>query len=278
MLQRLKPRIGSSRFATDLPPLVSASRFIRKMCGSSQTILLEGTDRNIYVVKLRGNPPYGDNAAGELLGSLLCDAVGLPVPQSCFVLFTERFLDQYSDVWPYALEGRVRPPAGLYYGTTFVGTTEGMGRPFQLLSTANRSLVHNRAPFCGMYIFDIWANHLAWRQSLFLVSTKHDTVQVIFIDNSLLFAEPALYLGGLQPQAKFRRKDAVNVEWNDSTVLCWIDRFKALIPGALMSSLKIIPPQWWTVDPAELRATFMHRLETIDELVHPFALLEKRSM
>ncbi|MCU1248987.1 MAG: hypothetical protein JWQ49_2016, partial [Edaphobacter sp.] len=60
---------------------LSANKYIRKMKGGSQSILVQCDDNRFYVVKMAGNPQGSNILANEFLGSVIARAVGLPVAE-----------------------------------------------------------------------------------------------------------------------------------------------------------------------------------------------------
>ena len=60
---------------------LSANKYIRKMKGGSQSILVQCDDNRFYVVKMAGNPQGSNILANEFLGSVIAHAVGLPVAE-----------------------------------------------------------------------------------------------------------------------------------------------------------------------------------------------------
>ena len=63
----------------------SAVRFIRKMRGGSQPILVEASDRNLYVVKSQDNLQGRNVLFNEVVGSEMFRQVGLPGPERALI-------------------------------------------------------------------------------------------------------------------------------------------------------------------------------------------------
>ena len=63
------------RLITNSP--LTAVRFVRRMRGSSQACLIQCDDGDYYVVKFANNPKGPNLLANEMLGSLLCDSIGM---------------------------------------------------------------------------------------------------------------------------------------------------------------------------------------------------------
>lgn len=271
-LQRFVYKKGAEPHSVFLSAPVTAATFIRKMRGHSEAMLLRGTDGGLYVVKPRANPAAASGIANELIGASLCQAVGLSVPQSYLVQVGEEFLDHHPDAWFKTRKGGVRPPAGLHYGTAFEGRVEGPGRPFEILHGSAVNAVRNRDDFCGIYLFDIWANHLDRRQCLYLRDGDRNDIQAVFLDNGMLFGGNAWHMSDPSSQTQYRKRDAENVLWATASVNTWIERFRDVIPGALAHSLKLVPPEWCAGDLGSLEQTLMWRLSSLEQIVSSYAL------
>lgn len=79
------------------------------------------TDGLPYVVKFFHDTQEPDLLFNEAIGSELYRAFGLPVPEWQPILVAESFLDRNSACWFQAEAGRIRPIAGLCFGSRFVG-------------------------------------------------------------------------------------------------------------------------------------------------------------
>ncbi len=240
------------------------------MRGRSQSVLIEDVDRNLYVLKLRSTPQDSRCIANELIGTGLCHALSLSAPQSCFVQVEEQFIDRFPDAWFQTSEGRIRPPAGLHYGTVFVGKAEGSNRPLDMLPGGSKYVLDNHAQLCGMYLFDVWANHVSRRKRLYLVNMERRSSRAIFFDNGLLFGGPLGRFDDYELQAPFRKRDAANVAWSDDAGHIWLEQFKTIIPHALDQILETVPHQWHAGGLIRLQDALLQRLEKIEEIVEPF--------
>ncbi|WP_353072156.1 HipA family kinase [Tunturiibacter gelidoferens] len=100
---------------------LSANKYIRKMKGGSQSILVQCDDNRFYVVKMAGNPQGPNVVANEFLGSVIAGAVGLPVAESMLIHLSDHFIDSDPDIWFELPSERKRPDAGLHFGSLPVG-------------------------------------------------------------------------------------------------------------------------------------------------------------
>lgn len=267
MIQRFGTKSGSAF----QPPVIFAATFIRKMRGHSQSILVEGTNGGLYVVKLNDKECHSGNLASELIGSGLCSALQFVVPQSCFIHASEQFFDRSPGAWVETPAGRVRPAAGLHYGSTFVGDVEGACRPLPSLHGKSVGELFNRDQFYGMYLFDIWANNLDCRQQVFVADSDRKSLMAVFLDNDRLFGGPQWQFSDLLLQAEFRKEDAVNLEWQSATLLhTWLQQFRSIVPKALVQICRAVPPEWCAGNIGVLERELLRRLGAIEDLVGAF--------
>jgi hypothetical protein len=96
---------------------LSAVRYIRKMRGGSQAILVLCDDGHHYVIKMAGNLQGPNVLANELLGSVIANAVGLPVAPCRLIYLSDDFVDGEPGTWFETPTGRCRPVAGLHFGS-----------------------------------------------------------------------------------------------------------------------------------------------------------------
>ena len=250
------------------PPVISTATFIRKLRGLSQAILVEDSDRNLYVLKM--NIPQNTGfLANEWIGTSLCRALGLSVPQSHLMEFDERFIDHYSGSWFQTSNGLIRPPAGRHYGTSLVGNAEGLGRPFDVLPKTCIQVLENHEQLYGMYLFDIWANHLNHRQRIYLANLERRSFSAMFISNGSLFGGPLWDFTDSELQTAFRRIDAGKIQWQNSVLQTWFERFRTIIPKALPEILNTVPSEWCAGDLKTLEGILSRRLEAIEAIAQP---------
>lgn len=247
--------------------ILSANKYIRKMKGGSQSILVEANDGKYYVVKMTGNPQGANTLANELLGSLVGKSVGLPVAEGKGIYLSDGFIDSCPDLWFEFPSGKCRPDKGLHFASLFVGQPSGPKRPSEYISPSKIGMISNRDAFLGMYILDIWANHQDNRQAVFHRRQLDETQEVFFIDHGHMF-------GGTQwnfqerPGIAFHRERAVYSDlWQDEHIASWISHFQAVVPDVLSWSTCIAPSRWYNGNLNTLMGVLTDRLACLTELV-----------
>jgi hypothetical protein len=245
---------------------LSANKYIRKMKGGSQSILVQCDDDRFYVVKMAGNPQGPNVMANEFLGSVIAGAVGLPVAESMAIHLTNHFIDSDPDIWFELPAGTKRPDAGLHFGSLLVGQPSGPLRPSEYISPSRIDSIANRDAFLGMYILDVWANHQDNRQAV-LLRRSDDAQEAFFIDHGHMFGGPDWNFRE-RPGAAFHLETSIYSElWHDEVVSSWISHFRTVLPEVLSWVTSILPPRWYNGDLRGLMEVLIHRLSNLTELV-----------
>ena len=249
---------------------LSATRFVRKMTGGSQSILVQCSDGKYYVVKMTDNPQGGNTLANEVLGAIVIGAVGLATAENRIIYLSDSFIG--NELGPcFNLHFGKRPSAGLHFGSLFIGHLSGLDRSSDYISRSRINTISNRDAFLGMYILDVWANHQDHRQAVFL-RRPDGTQQAIFIDHGLMF-------GGRNWNFYERPGCALHLEktlylglWHDEAVAAWISHFRIVLPGVLRSLVSFVPPRWYKGNLDFLVNELFHRLQNLEELVQTDAV------
>jgi len=165
----------------------SATRYIRKLRGGSQPILVQASDGRQYVVKFSNNLQGPNLPFNESIGSELYRAIGLTGPLWKPIQVSDFFLDHNPDCWMQTQQGRLRPASGLCFGSRFVG--EHTSRLWEILPGSLFARVRNRESFWLAWMTDICAGHTDNRQALFL-EDGNCGLEAFFFDHGHLFGGP----------------------------------------------------------------------------------------
>ena len=166
---------------------VCAERYVRKLRGGSQPVLLEASDGFLYVVKFTNNFQGANLSFNESMGTELFNACTLPVPTWKPVFVTPEFVDQTPQCWMEAQGGKVRPEPGISFGSRFLGGPNI--RLFEILPGTGFDRIQNRNCFWLAWVVDICCQHTDNRQALFIADTGGYTSW--FIDMGHLFGGAA---------------------------------------------------------------------------------------
>lgn len=149
------------------------------MGGSSQPFLAQANDGKRYVVKF-SQRTCENFLFNECLGSELYQMFGLVCPPWRPLILTDEFLDQNGDSWFVSGEVKIRPPAGLCFGSQFLGDQDT--EVYQMLPGWWFKSIHRPLDFWRAWFLDICAEHYDTRQALF--NKREDGfVQPWFIDH-----------------------------------------------------------------------------------------------
>jgi len=246
--------------------ILSANKYIRKMRGGSQSVLVRANDGNHYFVKMTDNPVGSNLLANEYMGGLLAKAVGLPVAESKGIFFSDSFIDSHPDLWFDLPSGMRRPNKGVHVGSLLLGQPSGAKRPTEYISPSRIDRITNREAFLGMYLFDVWANHQDNRQAI-LRRLDDNTQKVFFIDHGHLFGGPRWNFDDNSVAALHLETAVYSNLWQDEQVTRWVTIFQSVIPEVLKSVAKSIEPQWYQGDISELIGKLTTRLTGLPELI-----------
>jgi hypothetical protein len=248
--------------------ILSASKFIRKMRGGSQSILVQANDTRYYVVKMVGNPQGTNVLANEFLGSMVAMGAGLPVAIARGIYLSDSFIDTYPEIWFEFTDRRCRPSKGMHLGTLFVGQLSGPERPAEYISPSRVGTITNRAAFLGMYILDILTNHQDNRQALFRRAPSGREMEAIFIDHGHMFGGPDWNFDERPGVALHVERSIYSDLWQEEHIASWISHLRLVVPEALTIATPGIPPEWYKGEVKVLFDIVAARLASLDELVH----------
>ena len=256
-----------------LPPLsglctkrLEAVTLVRPLIGSSRPFLVQANDRQLYVVKTSGNRRYPNLLANELLGSVLCAAVRLPVAEWSVIELTAPFLNAYSV--PSSYEDYVHhPKPGFHYASRMI--TPPVDEAFMIEHPARNQIdfVQNRSDFLGMYILDTCLMQRDARQAIFIKKRYSPASRAVFIDHGHMFGGPnwdteeplrspchtvlSLYSGLLI----------------EKDVSSWIKALSAEVPRAFNYAVRDLPAEWYSGDLKLLKSWLHHRIECLPRLI-----------
>jgi hypothetical protein len=166
---------------------VQAERFVRKLRGGSQPVLVEGTDKLTYVLKFANNLQGPNLLFNESVGTELFRTCGLPVSPWKPIVLTREFVDRTPDCWMESDLGELRPTPGICFGSVFLGAPKT--RPLELLPGPYFAYVRNRNCFWLAWLLDVCCQHVDNRQAMF-VGSSTSGYRSWFIDMGHMFGGP----------------------------------------------------------------------------------------
>jgi hypothetical protein len=241
---------------------VRAVELIRRMPGSSRSILVRADDARLYVTKMHQEQQPSNLLANEVMGSELLRCVGLPSPFWKPIFFSTSFTERCRRV----VRAEDPPvPGGYHFASTFALPREDQ-ELYEILPGSFFGAIVNPADFLGVYIFDTWANHHDRRQALFLREIKHRGIHATFIDNGHLFGGPEWSTDTKFGAAMYMDRRVYTTPWEDRSIEAWVTRIRKAISPSLSSMIEKVPRQWYTGQIKVLIKSLEHRLENLSEL------------
>ncbi len=246
-----------------MPAISPVLQFVRKMNGSAQSILVEDHDRKLWVVKFK-NDLQGPNAlANDLIGSKLCRALGLPVPEHK-IIFVDSAFCKDGRVWFKTPLGGCPGEPGFHFASRYVPEATGK-EAFEMIPSALRSSVRNVPECLGMFLFDVWALHTDSRQALF--TSRDDGFYPTFFDHSHLFGGPHGNVSTFAVDGRMLQRLALRSYQQSSLHEAWIVKMEKILPTALKQAVVETPDDWYPGDVKLLSAMLLDRLENLSSLV-----------
>jgi hypothetical protein len=164
------------------------SRFIRKLPGGSQPILVEADDGELYVLKFWNNAQGPNLLFNESVGTELYHLAKLPVPRWRQLILTASFIDQNPSCYIETPDGTRKPEPVACFGSLFLGSMHS--RIYELLPGSFYKRLTNIEDFWLAWLLDVCAQHADNRQALF-PSGLGRSLYAAFIDHGHMFGGPA---------------------------------------------------------------------------------------
>ena len=167
---------------------ITAVESVRRMRGGSQAHLMRCSDGGYYVVKFQNNPQGCRILANDLLGSLLAQHLGLPVPQIAIVEVGDGLVCGTEELVIELKRGRIPCQAGLCFGSRYpVGADGRIPAVFDLLPRKELLCARNLQDFAGMLVFDKWTSNTDGRQAVFMREPGVSSFHAMMIDQGNCF-------------------------------------------------------------------------------------------
>ena len=165
-----------------------AVKGIRGLLGGSQSLLVEASDGERYVVKCRNNPQGDRVCFNEGFASLLANRLELPTPSVASITFDKEFIIHNQCHWT-SRQKQITwiPSEGRHFASRLVENTPSLA---EVLPSTWFPQIMNRDTFLSMLIFDMWADHVDHRQAVFTISAAR-RIHVAFLDNGYMFGGPS---------------------------------------------------------------------------------------
>ncbi len=226
---------------------VYAVQHIRRMRGGTQAHLFRCSDGFFYVVKFRNNPQHLRVLANEMLGTLLANLAGLPVPRVAIVDVAEWLIENTPELRMEFRTHTVACVSGLQFGSQYV-VSPLRGQVHDYLPDSMLGRVRNIESFAGILAFDKWTSNTDGRQVAFWRLMQEKKYTATFIDQGYCFnggewTFPDSALGGVFQDNKVYNHVR---EWESFEP--WLSRIEYMLEDSIWSAAGSVPPDWYLSD------------------------------
>lgn len=247
---------------------VQVVRFVRRLPGKSQPILVEGIDGNHYVLKF-GNNPVGPNVSfNEAAGTSLFRGSGLSVPSWERLYISKSFLDRNRACWLVGPNGRVRPEPGLCFGTRFI--VQHHAHVYEILPASYHARIQNRQSFWLSWILDVCCGHTSHREAIF-VQRRGGLLEAVFLDSGEVFGG-SHGEGDPSPWASTYCDVRIYPRIHEDELKAFFQVLHSLNVESLRGRMRTLPLEWQTKSAV---ARFEKVLDLIQTPLRLEALLEQ---
>lgn len=238
-------------------------RFVRKLGGATQSLLVHDEADELWVMKLNNEVTPTNHIANEVIGAHICNVLNLPAPRTrAFLVSSTFFEDQRT--WLDTAEALVRPTQGLHFASRYLPQLVGRNMISSLPQTLTPCII-NLNDCLGMFIFDVWAEHRDTRQVLY--ENCGIGLKAVFIDNGELFGGAQWSLSNNRVRVAPAHTAVMFVQNRAELIQQWIANMRERLPAAMTFAVKHLPRCWLCSDAQALVDRFLGGLNVLPDLV-----------
>lgn len=249
---------------------VSAIRAVSRMPGGSQSQLMLGDDRNLWVVKFKNNPQHLKILVNELMATRMAETIGLSVPKSGIVDVSQVLIEGNPQLSiDHGRGWREICSSGLQFGSRFVGGLMP-GQVIDFLPGEQLHSVRNLEEFSGMLAFDKWTGNTDRRQTVFRRTARETQYGAVFVDQGLCFSGSKWIFQDAPRHGVYAHKSVYSAVTSWSSFEPWLTRIEQFSADVLWEIAGAVPPEWYwgnTYDLEELVETLLTRRSSVRELI-----------
>jgi hypothetical protein len=222
------------------------------MRGGSQSRLILGDDRNLWIVKFKNNPQHRRVLANELIATQIADLLGLTVPQVGIVDVSHSLIvsnpPQFIDLGAL---GREFCLSGLQFGSQFAG---GMvsSRVDAYLADEQLLQANNLREFAGVLAFDKWTGNCDYRQVVYCCNATERGHRAVFIDQGGCFNAGEWNFQDAPLRGVFSQRCAYTSVTGWESFEPWVSRIEHFDPQTLWNIAREVPREWCAGEAFEL--------------------------
>jgi hypothetical protein len=243
------------------------------MNGGSQSRLMIGADRMLWVVKFQNNPQHQKVLANEMIVTGVAEEFKLPVPKCSVIEVTSRLIasDPQMVCHGNSRHSTLYTP-GRQYGSQYVG---GLMPRLVMNGLVDSELKHvrNLEAFLGMLTVDKWTGNCDQRQAVFERKPNEKRYRAIFVDHGNCFNTGAWSFPDKTMQGVYRSDRVYESVIGWDSFEPWLEGIKEFSPEILLKVCLNVPPEWYgdnwqSVE--RLIEQLLARRRKVPELIHQF--------
>lgn len=244
-------------------PGAQPPQFVRKLGGANQSLLVRDELNDLWVIKRQNGAKPTNHIANEVLGSHICDVLGIPTPRTkAMQLSPDFFEDQRT--WLNTLENPLQRTPGLHFASRYLPQLISQ----EMINNVPGTLVPciiNSNDCLGMFILDVWAKHRDTRQVLYELCGKG--LKAIFIDNGELFGGARWGLSEAHVHMAPTHRAVLFIRNRTELIQQWVARMRERLPTAMTFAIKQLPSCWFCNDAEALVDRFLRELDSLPRQV-----------
>jgi hypothetical protein len=254
--------------------IITATGYVRRMRGGTQSHLLRCSDGKDYVVKFSNNPQGIRILANELIFSNLATSFGFSVPRHIIVTVEDRFVRSNPQLSIWIPPDRlIACESGLHFGSEYV-ISPLAGRIIDYFAGAIPG-IRNSQQFAGMLVLDKWACNWDQRQAVLWKHSRQRKYTASFIDHGWCFGAAEWEFLDRWVNGVFCRNEvyAAVIGWESFEP--WLSQLESLEPDVIWRAVENTPPNWYQSNWSSLEhlaETLIARRGLVRNLIEQFRL------
>jgi hypothetical protein len=258
--------------------VVTATHYVRRMRGGSQSHLLRCSDGKDYVVKFRNNPQGIRILANEFIFTNLARSFGFSVPRHKIVAIEDCFVRSNARLSISIAPDYLIPcESGLHFGCQYV-IDPLAGRIIDHFAGAIPE-IRNSQQFAGMLVLDKWACNRDQRQAVLWRLCREKKYTAAFIDHGWCFGAAEWEFCDQWMNGVFSRTEVYSGVTGWESFEPWLSQLETLDGDVIWQAVENTPPDWYHSDWSsleQLAETLIARRGLVRNLIEQFRLSPRK--
>lgn len=161
--------------------LAEANLLIRKLKGSTQSVLARCSDGLVYVIKFTNNPLGKEALVGEIIMTRVAKYLRIPVPDWSYISVDRWLIDHTPDVRLEKDGKPIRYSAGIHLGSATPYSCLGIAQVLSFLPPGFEDRIGDLASFTGALVLDAWVGSMKPRKVIFTKDASSSALRPLFL-------------------------------------------------------------------------------------------------